>query len=161
MKVRFNCHCHNTTLDRTSSVWHIYKLTVANYDRQANFKRDLLLFCRSSTHSITCSSRSQYASYGGRRRLSMLRCTGACDLEIAHMCYTIPRLPAQSRDSENAQCNLEIAHTCYAIPRLPAQSQDSENAQRNLEIVQIPRSDCMSVTLSLYVNPIPCNFFTQ
>ena len=30
--------------------------------------------------------------------------------------------------------NLEIAHTCYAIPRLPAQSRDSENAQHNLKI---------------------------
>ena len=36
--------------------------------------------------------------------------------------------------------NLEIAHTCYTILRLPAQSRDSENAQRNLEIAQIP--DC-------------------
>ena len=33
-------------------------------------------------------------------------------------------------------CDLEIAYTCYVIPRLPAQSWDSENAQRNLEIVQ-------------------------
>ena len=36
-------------------------------------------------------------------------------------------------------CDLEIAYTCYVIPRLPAQSRDSENAQRNLEIAQILR----------------------
>ena len=54
------------------------------------------------------------------------------ELKIAHMWFT------QSRDCAHALCNLEIAHTCYAIPRLPAQSRDSENAQRNLEIVQIP-----------------------
>ena len=36
-------------------------------------------------------------------------------------------------------CNLEIAHTCYSISRLPAQSRDSENAQRHLKIVQMLR----------------------
>ena len=30
-------------------------------------------------------------------------------------------------------CDLEIAHVCYAISRLPAQSQDSENVQHSLE----------------------------
>ena len=54
-------------------------------------------------------------------------------LEIAHPRFT------QSRDCAHVLRNLEIAHKCYAIPRLPAQSQDSENAQRNLEIAQIPR----------------------
>ena len=50
--------------------------------------------------------------------------TGACDLEIAL----------------RGLRNLEIAHIlCYAIPRLPAQSRDSENAQHNLEIAQILR----------------------
>ena len=41
-------------------------------------------------------------------------CTGTSDLEIAHMCYAILRLPAQSRDSKNVQRNLKIAQ----IPRL-------------------------------------------
>ena len=59
--------------------------------------------------------------------------TGVCDLEIAHTCLT------QSLDCAYVLRNLEIAHTCYAIPRLPAQSRDSENAQRNLEIAQILR----------------------
>ena len=45
------------------------ELTVVNYDRQANFECDLFLFLCSSTHSITHSSRLQYASYGGRRHL--------------------------------------------------------------------------------------------
>ena len=49
-----------------------YKLTVTNYDRQANFKHDLLLCHCSSTHSITHSSRLQYASYGGRHCLSRM-----------------------------------------------------------------------------------------
>ena len=35
--------------------------------------------------------------------------------------------------------NLQIAHVCYAISRLPVQSWDPENAQYNLEIVQILR----------------------
>ena len=62
-----------------------------------------------------------------------VRRTGACDLEIAHTCVT------QSPDCAYVLRNLEIAHTCYAISRLPAQSRDSENAQRNLEIAQILR----------------------
>ena len=106
-----------------------YKLTVANYDRQANFERDLLLF-HCSTHSITHSSRSQYASYGGRRRLSrMSSCelhsrslavwrTGACNLEIAHMCYAILRLCRQSRDCITRVRNLEILRMCNTISRL-------------------------------------------
>ena len=59
--------------------------------------------------------------------------TGACDLEIAHTCVT------QSPDCAYVLRNLEIVHTYYAISRLPAQSRDSENAQRNLEIAQILR----------------------
>ena len=55
------------------------------------------------------------------------------DLEIAHMWFT------QSRDCAQALRNHEIAHTCYTIPRLPAQSRDSKNAQRDLKIAQIPR----------------------
>ena len=46
---------------------------------------------------------------------------------------------AQSRDCAYALRNPEIAHTCYTIPRLPVQSRDSENAQHNLEIARIPR----------------------
>ena len=98
------------------------------------------ILCRcSSIHSIAYSSRSNYASCGGRcrfqgcltfcelhsRALTVER-TSTCDLEIAHTCLR----------------NLQIAHTCYAISRLCTrvmQSQDSENAQHNLEIVQIPR----------------------
>ena len=60
-------------LDSIHLIEPAYKLTVANYDRQANFDRDLLLCCCLSihvhTHSIAHSSRLQYASYGGRRRL--------------------------------------------------------------------------------------------
>ena len=69
VKVRFNCRCHNS-IHSIEPVVLACKLTVVNYDRQANFERDLLLFRCSSTHSITHSSRSQYASYGVRRRLS-------------------------------------------------------------------------------------------
>ena len=42
----------------------------------------------------------------------------------------------------NAECmlsNLEIVHMCYTISRLPVQSRDSENVQHNLEIAQILR----------------------
>ena len=68
------------------------------------------------------------------RSLSVGRtATGACDLKIAHMCFT------QSRDCANVLRNLEIVHTCYTIPTLPAQSRDSKNVQRNLKIAQIPR----------------------
>ena len=52
----------------------------------------------------------------------ILRKRGSRNLEIVHVLQ-----------------NLEIVHTCYAIPRLPAQSRHSENVQRNLEIAQIPR----------------------
>ena len=65
------------------------------------------------------------------------------DLEIAHMWFT------QSWDCAHALCNLEIAHTCYAILRLPAQSRDSENVQRNLKIAQIPRLHGTYTTCSI------------
>ena len=55
--------------------------------------------------------------------LSPVRRTVACrSWDCAHVV-------TQSRDCTHALRNLEIAHTCYAIPRLPAQSRDSENAQ--------------------------------
>ena len=102
-----------------------YKLTVANYDRHANFECNLLLCCCSLIHRIAHSSRSLYASYGGRRCLSRMSSillelhsrslavghTGACNLEIVHTCYAISRLPVQSGDSGNAQHNLKIAQT--------------------------------------------------
>ena len=72
-----------------------------------------------------------------------VRCTGACDLEIAHTCYTVSRLHTrvtQSPDCTHMLHNLQIAHTCYTISRLCTrvmQSRDSENAQRNLENSQI------------------------
>ena len=64
---------------------------------------------------------------------SLLGVQSHVDLEIAHMWFM------QSRDCAHTLRNLEIAHMCYAIPRLPAQSRDSKNVQRNLEIAQIPR----------------------
>ena len=93
---------------------------MVNYNRQANFKRNLLLFRCSSTHSITHSSRSQYASYGGRRRLS--------------------RMSSILQATQITRCRLSaVQYSRMRILRLPAQSQDSENAQRNLEIAQISR----------------------
>ena len=95
-----------------------YKLTVTNYNRQANFERDLLLCRCSSVHSIAHSSRSQYASYGGRH-------------QISYICELHSRSLAVGRDVPvNAMLRL-----CACV----MQSRDSENAQRNLEIVQTLR----------------------
>ena len=127
---------------------------MANYNHQANFKHSLLLCRCSSIHSITHSSRSQYASYGGRRRLSSytvhhslsgiqahailrLRTCGLRNLEIAHMCYTFSRLCTRGN---------------YAILRLPAQSLDSENAQHNLEIAQILKLHGTYLSVSMYIS---------
>ena len=57
-----------------------------------------------------------------------------------------------SRDCAHVLYNFKIAHTCYAIQRLPAQSQDSVTAQRNLEIAQIPRLHGTYVLVSAKYN---------
>ena len=58
---------------------------------------------------------------------------------ISRLCTRV----IQSPDCAHVLYNLQIVHTCYAISRLisrlPAQSRDSENAQHNLEIAQILR----------------------
>ena len=127
-------------------MWHY----VANYDRQANFERDLLFRC-SSTHSIAyqhtalltlqdCSMSPMEvdAAYQGclsscklHSRSFAVRHTGACDLEIVHTWFT------QSRECTHMV--YAISRLCTVIPRLPAQSQNSGNAQRNLKIAQILR----------------------
>ena len=126
-----------------------------------NFKRDLL-FCCSSKHSITHSSRSQYVSFTAyqgclpscelhSRSLAVER-TVACDLEIAHPRFT------QSQDCAHVLRNLEIVHKCYATPRLPAQSRDSENEQRNLEIARniyiLPLFNVSMIIVYLVYTPI-------
>ena len=96
-----------------------YKLTVANYDRQANFKCNLLLFRCSSTHSIhyslfkiaVCLRLSRMSSCDLHSRLLAVRCTGACDLEIAHTCYA----NAISRLRKFSDCAEHIHTTNLAI----------------------------------------------
>ena len=74
-----------------------------------------------NTQHYTHSSRSQYATYGGRRPLSrlssILQATYTCTVDYS-LSGVLTKLKArkfrsrtqitQSRDSENAQCNLEI-----------------------------------------------------
>ena len=67
-----------------------YKLTVANYDRQANFERDLLLFHCSALYSLFQIAISILRATHSRSLA--VGCTGAGDLEIAHTWFT------QSRD---------------------------------------------------------------
>ena len=128
-----------------------YKLTVANYDRQANFEHDLLLCCCSSIHSITHSSKSQYASYGGRLHFPSCKLHSrshslsgvqakfvdcACDLKM-HTCYTISRL-----------------RLCCTILRSHAQSQDSENTQRKLKIMQTQDCANSQIAWNIYTSYI-------
>ena len=57
----------------------------------------------------------------------------------AHAILRLRTRVTQSPDCAHVLPNLEIVQTCYTISRLPVQSRDSENAQRNLEIAQILR----------------------
>ena len=94
---------------------------MANFDRQANFEHDLLLFRCSSTHSITHSSRSQYASYGGRRHLSRM---SSCELHSRSLAvgrtgaHAILRLRTHVMQSRDCLCNLRIPRMCNTISRL-------------------------------------------
>ena len=58
-------------------------------------------------------------------------------------------------------CNLEIA--CYAISRLPAQSRDSENAQHNLEFAQILRLRRTHIPYTFHnaLSKCPCALIAQ
>ena len=102
-----------------------YKLTVANYDRQANFERDLLLFRCLSIHSITHSSRSQYASHGVDAACQ--GCLLSCELQVDH---PLSGVQAQAR-------NLEIAHVCHAISRLRTRVTQSRDCLRNFGILRM------------------------
>ena len=122
-------------------------LTVANYDRQANFERDLLLLRCSSTHSIT------HSSYGGRRRLSSytvdhllssvqvhailrLRTCGLCNLRIAYMCYPISRLRTRVTQSRDCLRNLGIPRMRNAISRLRKFPDCAEHMYKDLKSIR-------------------------
>ena len=113
--------------------WYVaYKLTVANYNRQANFEHDLLLFHCSSTHSITHSSRSQYAhqhialpTLPDRSMPPMEAyttyqgCLPSCELHSRSLAV------GRSWDCAHMLRNPEIAYTISGFWECATQSQDN------------------------------------
>ena len=101
-------------------------------------ERDLLLFCYSSTHSITHSSRSQYASYGGRHclsRMSSILASYTVDHSLSGVqAHAILRLSTCGLRS------LEIEHMCYTISRLRTRVTQSRDCLRNLGILRVTQS---------------------
>ena len=108
---------------------------MANYDQQANFERDPLLLC------VLIST--QHYSLFQIAICLLWRQTPLIKDVFHPASYTVDHslsgVQAKFVDCAHVLCNLQIAHMCYAISRLPAQSRDSESAQRNLEIAQILR----------------------
>ena len=95
---------------------------MANYNRQANFERASSV---AHQHSIIHSSRSQYASYGGRRRLSRMSSTPRATQYITHCrayryvrsldCAYVGYAISGFRECANSQ----IARNIYSlVPRL-------------------------------------------
>ena len=68
-----------------------------------------------------------------------IRCKHMCSVFLLYIFSTQSRYcvaHSQNPVIAHTLCNLQIAHVCYAISRLPAQSWDFVNAQCNLETVQ-------------------------
>ena len=90
-------------------------------------------------------------------RLLAVGCTGACDLEIAHTCYAIPRLRTcvtQSRDCAHMLCNLGIQRMRNTISRLRRFSDCAEHVYTILHIARTyhsPGRTCTHIYIIFYV----------